>query len=120
MPGELIDDDLAWEALTRAHLADFLREGRNGLDTYVGESGLRLSGGQRQRLGIARALYTKPRLLVLDEATSALDAETEEGISRTMRELEGRVTTIIALAATVRQCEIVVYFGGRRMVAVEF
>ena len=119
LPGELIDDDLAWEALTRAHLADFLREGRDGLDTYVGESGLRLSGGQRQRLGIARALYTKPRLLVLDEATSALDAETEEGISRTMRELEGRVTTVTIAhrLATVRQCDLVVYLEAGRMVA---
>ena len=119
LPSEMIDDNLAWEALDRAHLADFLRTSRHGLDTNIGESGMRLSGGQRQRLGIARALYTSPRLLVLDEATSALDAETEEGISQTMRELEGRVTTVTIAhrLATVRQCDLVVYLEAGRMIA---
>ena len=119
LPRELIDDDLAWEALRRAHLADFLREGRNGLDTYIGEFGMRLSGGQRQRLGIARALYTRPRLLVLDEATSALDAETEDAIGQTMRELEGLVTTVTIAhrLATVRRCDLVVYLEAGRVAA---
>jgi ATP-binding cassette, subfamily B, bacterial PglK len=94
LPDLAIDDDMVWEALERAHLAHFLRTTRHGLDTYIGEHGVRLSGGQRQRLGIARALYTRPRLLVLDEATSALDAETEQAITATLRELEGQVTTI--------------------------
>jgi ABC-type multidrug transport system fused ATPase/permease subunit len=94
LPDPAIDDDLVWEALERAHLAPFLRDTREGLDTIIGERGVRLSGGQRQRLGIARALYTKPRLLVLDEATSALDAETEQAITDTLRELEGQVTTV--------------------------
>ena len=94
LPDLAIDDSLVWEALERAHLAEFLRQSRDGLDTIIGERGVRLSGGQRQRLGIARALYTRPRLLVLDEATSALDAETEQAITLTLRELEGDVTTI--------------------------
>lgn len=94
LPSLAIDDTLVWEALERAHLAEFLRQSREGLDTVIGERGVRLSGGQRQRLGIARALYTRPRLLVLDEATSALDAETEQAITLTLRELEGDVTTI--------------------------
>ena len=76
LPRGDIDDDLVWDALRRAHLADYVRQQPDGLDTQIGERGLRLSGGQRQRLGIARALFTRPRLLVLDEATSALDAET--------------------------------------------
>jgi len=119
LPGEFIDDELVWEALSRVHLADFLRNGRDGLDTYVGESGMRLSGGQRQRLGIARALFTRPRLLVLDEATSALDAETEHALGQTMRELEGRVTTVTIAhrLATVRRCDLVVFLEGGHVTA---
>ena len=89
-----IDDDRVWAALKRAHLADYLADGRDGLDTQVGERGVQLSGGQRQRLGIARALYTEPRLLVMDEATSALDAEIENLVAQTIEELGSEVTTI--------------------------
>lgn len=119
LPAEFIDDDLAWEALERAHLASFLRESRDGLDTFIGESGMRLSGGQRQRLGVARALYTRPRLLVLDEATSALDAETEEAISQTMRDLEGSVTTVTIAhrLATIRHCDLVLFLENGRVAA---
>jgi ABC-type multidrug transport system fused ATPase/permease subunit len=111
LPVLAIDDDMVWEALERAHLASFLRDTREGLDTVVGERGVRLSGGQRQRLGIARALYTRPRLLVLDEATSALDAETEQAITETLRELEGEVTTITIAhrLATIRFADEVVF-----------
>jgi len=111
LPDLAIDDELVWEALERAHLADFLRDTREGLHTVIGERGVRLSGGQRQRLGIARALYTRPRLLVLDEATSALDAETEQAISETLRELEGEVTTITIAhrLATIRFADEVVF-----------
>ncbi len=119
LPNEAIDDDLVWDALRRAHLDDFLIESREGLDTMIGERGFRLSGGQRQRLGIARALYTRPKLLVLDEATSALDAETEQSIIRTLQELEGEVTTITVAhrLATVRFADQVLYLEGGRITA---
>lgn len=118
LPREAIDDDLVWEALRRAHLDDYLREYRDGIDTSIGERGVRLSGGQRQRLGIARALYTRPRLLVLDEATSALDAETEQSIIATLEELEGDVTTVMVAhrLATVRRADQVLYLQGGRIV----
>ena len=111
LPMESIDDDLVWEALERAHLAQMLRGEREGLDTVVGEHGVRLSGGQRQRLGLARALFTRPRLLVLDEATSALDAETEKAVSDALQELEGDVTLVIVAhrLATIRHCNQVTY-----------
>ena len=111
LPREDIDDDLVWEALRRAHIADFLATAREGLDTFIGERGFRLSGGQRQRLGIARALYTRPRLLVLDEATSALDAETEQSIIKTLEDLEGEVTTLTVAhrLATVRRADQLLY-----------
>jgi ABC-type multidrug transport system fused ATPase/permease subunit len=111
LPDEAIDDDWVWAALDRAHLADFLREKREGLDTVIGERGVRLSGGQRQRLGIARALYSRPKLLVLDEATSALDAETEQAITQTLRGLEGEVTTVTIAhrLATIRFVDEVVF-----------
>ncbi len=118
MPRDLVDDELVWEALRRAHLADFLIENREGLDTSVGERGFRLSGGQRQRLGIARALYTRPKLLVLDEATSALDAETEQAIVQTLAELEGEVTTITVAhrLATVRNCDELIFLQHGKVV----
>ena len=119
LPREAVDDEWVWQALERAHLAEFLRDGREGIETEIGEHGMRLSGGQRQRLGVARALYTRPRLLVLDEATSALDSETEQAIATTMQELEGDVTTITIAhrLATVRHCDLVLYLEGGRVVA---
>ena len=119
LPPDVIDDELAWEALERAHLAEFLRENREGLDTKIGERGFRLSGGQRQRLGLARALYTRPKLLVLDEATSALDAETEQSIIQTLSELEGEVTTVTVAhrLATVRQADVLLYMQDGVIVA---
>jgi ABC-type multidrug transport system fused ATPase/permease subunit len=117
IPAEAIDDSLVWEALERAQLADYLSSSRNGIETKVGENGVQLSGGQRQRLGIARALYSRPRLLVLDEATSALDAETERIITETLDSLTGEVTLIVIAhrLATVRHCHQVIHLSGGRI-----
>lgn len=119
IPDEFISDSLVWEALERAHLAEFLRISRDGLDTKVGERGFRLSGGQRQRLGIARALFTRPKLLILDEATSSLDSETEQAITDTLRELEGHVTiiTVAHRLATVRLADQLAFFREGILVA---
>ncbi len=119
IPPEDIDDSLVWEALERAHLADFLSQDRLGIETEVGENGVQLSGGQRQRLGIARALYSRPRLLVLDEATSALDAETEKAITETLDSLVGEVTLIVIAhrLATVRNCNQVIYLRDGELVS---
>lgn len=117
LPDGAIDDDMVWEALQRSHFSADLIEQREGLDTLVGERGVMLSGGQRQRLGIARALYTRPRLLVLDEATSALDAETEQAIAQMIADLEGVVTTVIVAhrLSTIRGVDQVVYLDRGRV-----
>jgi len=90
---------------------------RVGIDTAVGENGVQLSGGQRQRLGIARALYSRPKLLVLDEATSALDAETERIISGTLDSFAGNVTLLVFAhrLATVLQCDQVILLSAGRI-----
>ena len=105
LPSELIDDRPVGDALRRTHLADFLAQFREEIDTNIGERGIRLSGGHQQRLGIARALYTRPKLLILDEVTSALDSETEQPIIEMLNELESEVTTVAVAhrLATVRQ-----------------
>ena len=119
LPAEAIDDEMVWKALERAHIADYLKSQRDGLDTPIGERGIHLSGGQRQRLGIARALYTRPRLLVLDEATSALDAETEHAITQMISELEGDVTTLVIAhrLSTVRSVDILVYMNEGKLLS---
>ena len=89
------------------------------MDTQVGERGAKISGGQRQRLGIARAMFTRPSLLVLDEATSSLDAETEDSISKAISSLRGS-TTVVMIAhrlSTVRNADLVVYMNGGKILA---
>lgn len=102
-----IDDDRVREALNDAHLLDFVNEMENGLETLVGQQGVRLSGGQRQRLAIARALYRNPEMLIFDEATSALDMETESRITAVLNELGGRKTIVVIAhrLSTVRGCD---------------
>jgi ABC-type multidrug transport system fused ATPase/permease subunit len=92
---ESIDHDAVARAVTDAQLEDFIAQLPEGLDTVVGEQGVRLSGGQRQRIGLARALYRDPSLMILDEATSALDVDTEKEVMRAVRGLRGRKTVII-------------------------
>jgi ABC-type multidrug transport system fused ATPase/permease subunit len=119
IPGEFVEESLVWDALRMAHLDEFVRALPEGLDTQIGERGLRLSGGQRQRLGIARALFSQPRLLVLDEATSALDAETEHAITEMLDELGDTVTTVVVAhrLSTVRHCDLVAYLEDGRILA---
>jgi len=118
-PLECATDDLVMSALRIAHLHKFVAGLPQGMDTQVGERGAKISGGQRQRLGIARAMFTRPGLLVLDEATSSLDAETEESISKAIRSLHGS-TTVVMIAhrlSTVRNADLVVYMNDGKIVA---
>ncbi len=106
---EDIDDAKVWEALREAQLDEFVRGLPEGLDTSIGERGIRISGGQRQRIGIARALFEDPEVLVLDEATSALDNETEAAIMDSINRLHGRKTLIIIAhrLQTIEKCDLV-------------
>lgn len=90
-----ISDEAIWKALEMAQLASFVKGLEEGLDTMVGDRGVRLSGGQRQRIGIARAVYHDPEILVLDEATSALDNETEMALMASIENLQGKKTMVI-------------------------
>lgn len=118
-PIEEATDELVLEALKVAHLDTFVQELPDGIDTQVGERGARISGGQRQRLGIARAMFTRPHLLVLDEATSSLDGETEANISDAIHALRG-ITTVVIIAhrlSTVRDAERVIYLSQGKVVS---
>ncbi|MBO4267443.1 MAG: ABC transporter ATP-binding protein [Lachnospiraceae bacterium] len=108
-----IEEDKVWKALEEAQLDAFVRSLPEGLDTMVGERGVRLSGGQRQRIGIARALYGDPQILVLDEATSALDSETETAVMEAIDRLRGRKTLIIIAhrLSTIANCGIIFKVG---------
>ena len=100
------------DVLHMAELYDFVNALPRGMETFVGERGVKLSGGQRQRIGIARALYQQPEVLILDEATSALDNETEKSITDTILKLKGQIT-IIAIAhrvSTLEQCDFKIKF----------
>jgi len=109
LPEKQIDEAAVWRALKSAQLDEFVKDLPQGLDTVVGERGVRLSGGQRQRIGIARALYHDPSVLVLDEATSSLDTTTESGVMEAVRNLHGQKTILIVAhrLSTVAHCDMV-------------
>ena len=118
-PAEVASDELVISALKVANLYDFAAELPQGIDTSMGERGTKISGGQRQRLGIARAMFTKPYLLVLDEATSSLDGETEASISTAIHAMKGS-TTVVMIAhrlSTVRNADIVVYMADGKIIS---
>ena len=108
-----------WDALKLAHLDDYVRNLPEGLFTQVGERGYKLSGGQRQRLGIARALFTKPKILVMDEATSALDGETESDIANAIKSLRGKTTVLIIAhrLSSVRNADQVIFMSNGAITA---
>jgi len=112
-------DELVNSALKVAHLEEFVANLPEGIDTQVGERGAKISGGQRQRLGIARAMFTRPHLLVLDEATSSLDGETEASVSEAIHAMKGSTTVVIIAhrLSTVRNVDQVVYLSNGKVLA---
>lgn len=104
-----VDDNRVWECLSEAEMKSFVRGLPDGLETEIGEKGVRLSGGQIQRLGIARALYNDPEILIFDEATSALDNSTENAIIKSVNNMHGKKTIIIIAhrMTTIENCDIV-------------
>lgn len=119
IPSESIDEDKVRSALERSQLTEFIASLPDGLDTKVGERGVRLSGGQRQRIGIARALYNNPAVLVLDEATSSLDVDTEREVMQSIEELQGSTTVLIIAHrySTIENCDYLYKLDKGKIVA---
>lgn len=114
-----VDEERLWSALALAQLDQTVRSLPEGADTFIGEAGTRLSGGQRQRLGVARAVYHQPAVLMFDEATSALDNETEFRLTEIVESLRNQVTTVTIAhrLTTVRRCDRVLYLEDGKLVA---
>jgi ABC-type multidrug transport system fused ATPase/permease subunit len=112
------NEDQLWDALEFAAAAEFVRNLPNGLDTFVGDRGIRLSGGERQRLVLARAILKKPSVLVLDEATSALDTENESKIQEAIERLKGKMTIIVIAhrLSTIRNADKVIVLEQGRII----
>ena len=108
------------ESLDQSELKEFVQSLPHGTSTVIGDQGVKLSGGQRQRIGLARALYTRPKLLFMDEATSALDAITEANIAESIKSLHGRITTIVVAhrLSTVRSADQILYLENGRAIAI--
>jgi ATP-binding cassette subfamily C protein len=113
-----VDDDAVWHALDLAQLKGFVESLPEGLDSNVGEAGVRLSGGQRQRIAIARALYPDPKVLIFDEATAALDNQTEQGLIGAIERLRGErtVITVAHRLSTVRDSDRLFVFSDGKLV----
>jgi ABC-type multidrug transport system fused ATPase/permease subunit len=118
-PAQRVADSLIEDALQIAQLKDLVFSLPDSINSHVGDRGTRISGGQRQRLGIARAIFTKPKLLILDEATSSLDGETESNFSDAIRELRNKVTVVMIAhrLSTVRQADRVIYMESGEILA---
>ncbi len=118
IPIDQVDEEKVWSALRSAQLDSFVRELSLGLNTVVGERGVRLSGGQRQRIGIARALYHEPQILILDEATSSLDIDTEHDVMNAVNAMHGDKTIIIVThrLTTVENCDLLYRLEKGRVV----
>jgi ABC-type multidrug transport system fused ATPase/permease subunit len=118
-PQESIPEKRVIETLQLAQLEDFVANLDQGIYAQVGDRGTSISGGQRQRIGIARAMFTKPKLLILDEATSSLDGETEASITSAIQSLKGNVTVVLIAhrLSTVREADLVVYMEAGKLIA---
>ena len=116
---ESVSDDLVWHALQIADLSDFVKGLEGGLSYRISDAGKNLSGGQRQRLGIARALLTKPKIVIFDEATSALDAETENRVSESILKLTGECTVIFIAhrLSVVRSADMIYYIDKGKIIS---
>ena len=119
VPADKVDEQALWEAIRRAQIEEFISGLPEGINSNLGEQTDGLSGGQIQRIGVARALYTRPRLLVLDEATSALDAETEASITESLYKLGDQTTTIVVAhrLSTVQHADTVFVIDKGNLVA---
>ncbi len=113
-----IDEKRIWEVLEEAQLKEFVEELPEGLDTTIGDRGVRLSGGQRQRIGIARALYNDPEILVFDEATSALDNDTEAAVMEAVNSFHGKKTMVIIAHRlnTIEKCDIIYKVENEKLI----
>ncbi|TRZ49930.1 ABC transporter ATP-binding protein [bacterium] len=118
LEGAEINEKKVWEALKEAHLDDFIKSIPGKINGAIGENGMKLSGGQRQRLGLARALYRDPSILVFDEATSSLDVKTERKITNEIEKLSGTRTLIIIThrISTLKNCDVIYYMNEGKII----